>query len=120
MRSSKLFVPLTLGGALALITAAPRAFAQGTNPDAANNSVTGSGNGIGSAGTNAPNVKVNGPYSPSHPPHYGSVHDSKTIPPAAGGSDSNSFSSASEPLSAKPGHPGGHGVKGSSQTGPGE
>ena len=68
MRLGSKLTAAALSGAFAMMMAtAPNTFAKTMNPGAAVNSVTGPGNGIGSPGTNAPQVKINGPYSPAHP-----------------------------------------------------
>lgn len=140
MRLRRSLTALALGGAFALMAPMiPTAFAQAVNPGAAVNSVTGAGNGPGSPGTNAPTVKINGPYSPAHP-YEGNdlVNRSKTgkrprpnmwskgsrsnlnkhgrkTRPTIGNGRPDSYFTGTRPLTARPANqPGGHGVTGSS------
>lgn len=131
MRLRNKLITIASGGAFALMmAAAPGAFAQVKNPGAAVNSVTGPGNGVGSPGTNAPTVKINGPFSPAHP-YEGNdlVNRKKTgkrplhnmwvqpgpkvkkVHPRIGNGRPDSYFTGTRPLTAHPlAQPGGHGV----------
>jgi hypothetical protein len=134
MRLGRKLTTVALGGAFALMTAAaPTVFAQAKNPGAAVNSVTGSGNGSGSPGTNGPTVKINGPYSPTHPYEGNDLVNREAtgkrplknmwtesqrskqkhhkVKPKVGNGRPDSYFVGNRPLTAHPSaHPGGQGV----------